>query len=417
MRGSEANKVSVRAGVAATLGNRATGSTADRRQPRPPRTKRPASPFAASPAMQQTPQHRISVPLGDQPRHRPRPNPCEYWPPPSTTTETFGPEPASQPGVRDAEPDALRQRQRIGDLRRVDAGKRAGFDGHADAHGNAEGIDIAGKGARPRCREKPRNCRLPRAVTSTMPLPCRAADSQSPIKLLGESPPETGKRRTSNPSPVGIGADKRRAGAASQAALMPPAPIRAPRRSARRGRRRRNCAADATGRAVAPKPAVRRWRGRPPGFRGSGIRAPARRRHRHRGSASMSAPGMALVVSAKPTSRSTVSANSEAPRGPCRIWPSMKRGLVARALTTRVTASVTERGRGRAGSVVSSTITSALRPSAARAAEKPPMKATSAEPSRMSRVGSSPVWTSRSASATRPANAPGAASPSPSAPP
>ena len=69
------------------------------------------------------------------------------------------------------------------------------------------------------------------------------------------------------------------------------------------------------------------------------------------------------VVSAKPISRSTVSANSDAPRGPCRIWPSMKRGLVARARTTRVTASVTERGRGFSGSVVSSMMTSALPPS------------------------------------------------------
>ena len=37
------------------------------------------------------------------------------------------------------------------------------------------------------------------------------------------------------------------------------------------------------------------------------------------------------------------------------------------------------------------------------------MKATSAEPSSISRPGSSPVWTSSSASATRPAKAPGAA--------
>ena len=60
------------------------------------------------------------------------------------------------------------------------------------------------------------------------------------------------------------------------------------------------------------------------------------------------------MVSAKPISRSTVSANSAAPRGPWRSWPSMKRGLTARARTTRATASASERARGRAGSVVSS---------------------------------------------------------------
>ena len=67
----------------------------------------------------------------------------------------------------------------------------------------------------------------------------------------------------------------------------------------------------------------------------------------------------------------------------------MKRGFIARARTTRVTASASERARGRAGSVVSSTTRSALPPSAATAAAKPPTKATSAEPSRMSRPGSS----------------------------
>ena len=59
---------------------------------------------------------------------------------------------------------------------------------------------------------------------------------------------------------------------------------------------------------------------------------------------------MASVVSAKPTSRSTVSANSAAPRGPCRIWPSMKRGLTARARTTRRD-GLAERARARAGRI------------------------------------------------------------------
>jgi len=49
------------------------------------------------------------------------------------------------------------------------------------------------------------------------------------------------------------------------------------------------------------------------------------------------------------------------------------------------------RARGRAGSVVSNATISATSPSAAFAAEKPPMKATSEEPSSRSRPGSSPV--------------------------
>ena len=84
----------------------------------------------------------------------------------------------------------------------------------------------------------------------------------------------------------------------------------------------------------------------------------------------------------------------------------MNRGFTARARTTRVTASVSDRARGRAGSVVSSTTRSALPPSAATAAAKPPTKATSADPSRMSRPGSSPACSSSSAAATRSANAP-----------
>ena len=51
----------------------------------------------------------------------------------------------------------------------------------------------------------PRSCRLPRAVTSTSPLPSRAAARASPASCAGVSPP-AGVSRTSQPSPVSIGA-------------------------------------------------------------------------------------------------------------------------------------------------------------------------------------------------------------------
>ena len=105
------------------------------------------------------------------------------------------------------------------------------------------------------------------------------------------------------------------------------------------------------------------------------------------------------VVSAKPTSRSTVSANSgRAARAvphlagdEARIDGAGPHDAGDRLARPSARGAAPDRWcRARSGR--------RLPPSAASAAAKPPMKATSAEPSRMSRPGSSPVWTSRSAS-------------------
>ena len=65
----------------------------------------------------------------------------------------------------------------------------------------------------------------------------------------------------------------------------------------------------------------------------------------------------------------------------------MKRGLTARPRTIRASAASSGRARGRLGSVVSSTMRSASRPSEAAAAAKPPTKAASSAPSSRSRDG------------------------------
>ena len=54
---------------------------------------------------------------------------------------------------------------------------------------------------------KPRSWRLPREVTSTTPLPCVRAATHSAVKAASDMVP-IGKRRTSKPSPVAIGADR-----------------------------------------------------------------------------------------------------------------------------------------------------------------------------------------------------------------
>src|SRR6185437_13353050 len=108
-------------------------------------------------------------------------------------------------------------------------------------------------------------------------------------------------------------------------------------------------------------------------------------------------PATASVVSAKLTSRSTVSANSAAPRGPWRIWPAMKHGLAARARTMRASAADSVRALGRCGSVTSSITRSAVRPTNFAADAKPPTNATSSLPSSKSRPGSSLACKSASA--------------------
>ena len=58
----------------------------------------------------------------------------------------FRTQPLSQPGGRYGGADALRHRQRIGDFTKVQTSKRTGLHRHADAHGDAQVLDILGKG-------------------------------------------------------------------------------------------------------------------------------------------------------------------------------------------------------------------------------------------------------------------------------
>ena len=76
------------------------------------------------------------------------------------------------------------------------------------------------KQRRPSSRVRPRICRLPRAVTSMTPLPCRGAASQSPIKRLGRKP--SGNRVEPHQQPV-AGLHRRRQGRAGAAPRKPPA--------------------------------------------------------------------------------------------------------------------------------------------------------------------------------------------------
>ena len=253
---------------------------------------------------------------------------------------------------------------------------------------------------------------LPRVVTSMTPLPCSCAAAQS---LL-----ECGKRDGADrpqPHQQSIAGRHRCRKAGTGAATERLIASTRPPRAKPRDRRRRRCVAGARSRAAARHRADRRSRPRPAGFRAAKTRSPWRPRHKPRAADRTihSRPRRSSPRTRR--DRSTVSASSAAPRGPCRIWPAIKTGLIARARTMRASAADSVRARGRCGSVTSSMIRSAARPSIFAAAAKPPTKAASSPPSRRSRPGSSLGCTRRSAPATRRANAPAAWLPSPAAPP
>ena len=195
-------------------------------------------------------------------------------PPPSTTTETFGPSRRS----------SRRRRCRRGCASASGLGSAISSgsspasgpvcDRHAGAHRDAQRVDLGREQPRPTAVVRPRICKLPRAVTSTMPLPCRAPRSQSPIKWLRR---QTSSDRVEPHQQAVAGLHRRRqrrAGAAAvnrrqaaRSAFMPPPPAPAPRRSGRRDRRRSNCAAGATARDGAPTEALGDESSRRPDFR------------------------------------------------------------------------------------------------------------------------------------------------------
>ena len=153
-------------------------------------------------------------------------------------------------------------------------------------------------------------------------------------------------RRRSASAPTGP--DRRRACGERCGAVMPRPPHAAAPSSASTSLRR-GCQKP----RAAPHRAARRWRAAAAGSRASGSRARRRRRDRRRARDRTARSATAPVVSAKSTSRSTVSASSAAPRGPWRIWPAMKRGLIGagahdageRASTASARAAAADRSR------------------------------------------------------------------------
>ena len=246
---------------------------------------------------------------------------------------------------------------------------------------------------------KPRTWMLPRAVISMMPLPCSRAAAQS-SRMRQAKWCRSACSRTSNPSPVGIGAESpgqapRRMpspwggvmGSRRESCTLGPSRLRT--EQPHEVRHRHRCGADAKSRAAARHRAARQSRRRLADFRAAESRARRDRRHKPRAADRTIRWPPRRSFRAKATRRSTVSASSAAPRGPWRIWPAMKRGLTARARTMRASAADSVRARGRCGSVISSMTRSAARPSIFAAAAKPPTKAASSAPSRRSRPGSS----------------------------
>ena len=161
-------------------------------------------------------------------------------PPPSTTTETLG---QSRP-QRPRRADRGRQRARVGDL----------ATGSRPASGRP-GPDAVGPRSRSRqrtaasagaSRREPATCRLPRAVTSTMPVAEPRAAVGEAGELRRRQPPR--QEAHQQPSPVGIGAAAR-AGAARLSASWARSASRLG--ASARGRRRPRCGADARGRGAA----------------------------------------------------------------------------------------------------------------------------------------------------------------------
>ena len=76
-------------------------------------------------------------------------------PPPSTTTETFGPSRPSSPAASMPLRIACGKPRRIGDLLRVEPGKRRRFDRNARPDGNPQRIDVASQIHRRPSRQPP----------------------------------------------------------------------------------------------------------------------------------------------------------------------------------------------------------------------------------------------------------------------
>ena len=177
-------------------------------------------------------------------------------PPPSTTTDTFGP----SRGVSPASSTATRIRSASGRGSAISWGSMPASGPVSTGMPVRTAMPSASTSvARSRALSavRPRICKLPRAVTSMMPLPCRRADSASPINDFGDNPPATGLSRTSRPSPVCMGAAKAGQAPRREKAFMLPPQAPRPRQSARPDRRRWNCARDARGRAGAPTGSAR----------------------------------------------------------------------------------------------------------------------------------------------------------------
>ena len=232
------------------------------RQPHPPRTRRPASPCSASPAISS--RQRTATPCRSEVSlASAATESIVTWPPPSTTTETFGPSRSASPAADMAE----RMRSATGSGSAISRGPARQADRSPPARRCARRCPASSTSSANACggaSDKPRNlqaaarCHLDHAVAVARR---RFAQSDQAVwakalRKRARDAPTARRRSASAPKAPGTRRAAKAAGASCRQAL-PSAHWRL-RRSARRDRRRRNCAAGATGRAAAPQPTARR---------------------------------------------------------------------------------------------------------------------------------------------------------------
>ena len=101
----------------------------------------------------------------------------------------------------------------------AEPGQRIRHHGDALVRRNAERQQLSAANGPALAALRPRIWMLPREVTSMMPLPCRRAAAQRLANAASEIVAPDGMSRARSPSPVAIGADKARTGAAAHRRL------------------------------------------------------------------------------------------------------------------------------------------------------------------------------------------------------
>lgn len=155
--------------------------------------------------------------------------PSPIWPRPSTTTDTLGPNRGASPARSIAV--RIAAASRVGLVVSLESMPASGLVSTGTPVRTAiPSASTSSPSKQALSDVRPLIWMLPRAVTSTMPLPCRAADSQSPIKTLGAISPASGLSRTNRPSPVDIGAERAGQAPRREKPVMPQPRALQPRR-------------------------------------------------------------------------------------------------------------------------------------------------------------------------------------------